>query len=82
MPVGLKGLDHVNFFGDFQTGKNPFGAWGIWVGLYFTPAIDILTGPIFFLEPALQPGGVSWMWTVQLDVDIDFGKAPPPPKPG
>ncbi len=82
VPVGLKGLDHVNFFGDVQTGKNVFGAWGIGAGLYFTPAIDILTGPIFFNEPKLQPGGVSWMWTVQVDVDIDFGKPPPPPKQG
>lgn len=72
--VGLKGLEKLNFFADLQTGKNVFGAWGLGVGLYFTPSIDLLAGPVFFLEPALQPGGVDWMWSMQIDVDLDFGK--------
>jgi hypothetical protein len=72
--VGLKGLDKVTFFGDVQTGKNVLGAWGLGVGLYFTPAIDLLMGPVFFNEPALQPGGVDWMWTMQIDVDLDLTK--------
>jgi len=72
--VGLRGLEKVNFFGDVQTGKNVFGAWGLGVGLYFTPAIDLLMGPVFFNESALQPGGVDWMWTMQIDVDVDFAR--------
>jgi hypothetical protein len=72
VPISLTGLNKINFFGDVQTGKNVYGAWGVGVGLYFTPAIDILTGPIFFLDKAVQPGQQSVMWTVQLDVDIDF----------
>jgi hypothetical protein len=72
IPINLTGLSKINFFGDVQTGKNLYGAWGLGVGLYFTPAIDILTGPIFFLDDKVQPGGSKMMWTVQLDVDIDF----------
>jgi hypothetical protein len=78
--LGLKGLEKINFFGDVQTGNNVFGAWGLGVGLYFTSAIDLLMGPVFFNEPTLQPGGVSWMWTMQVDVDLDFAKAASPAK--
>lgn len=82
--LDLKGLNKINFFADVMTGKNVFGGGGPGVGIYFTPAIDILTGPIFFFDKALQPPfppageGSRMMWTVQLDVDIDFSKAPPP----
>jgi hypothetical protein len=72
VPINLTGLNKINFFGDVQTGKNAYGAWGVGVGLFFTPAIDILTGPIFFLDKTVQPGQQSVMWTIQLDVDIDF----------
>jgi hypothetical protein len=81
--LDLKGLNKINFFADIQTGKNAFGAVGAGIGFYFTPSIDILTGPIFFLDKASQPpfgaGGSSVMWSVQLDIDIDFGPAPKPP---
>jgi hypothetical protein len=80
--LDLKGLYKINFFADVQTGKNAFGAAGGGIGIYFTPAIDILTGPVWFLEKAAQPNGCGFMWSVQLDVDIDFGPAPkPPPAP-
>ena len=52
------------------------------MGIYFTPSIDILTGPIFFMNRAAQPGNQAVMWSIQLDVDIDFSPAPkPPPAP-
>jgi hypothetical protein len=82
--LDLQGLKKINFFADVMSGKNAFGGGGPGVGLYFTPAIDILTGPIFFFDKALQPPvppageGSSMMWTVQLDVDIDFTRASPP----
>jgi len=76
--LDLKGLNKLNFFADIQTGKNAFGAVGAGVGIYFTPSIDILTGPVFFLDKTVQPGGASMMWSIQLDVDIDFGPAPKP----
>ena len=63
-----------------MSGKNSFGGGGPGIGIYFTPAIDILTGPVFFFDKALQPPfapetGSSMMWTVQLDVDIDLAQA-------
>jgi hypothetical protein len=70
--VDKPALNKVNFFADLQTGKNAFGAVGAGVGFYFTPAIDVLAGPIFFLEPKVQPGQADWMWSMQLDVDLDF----------
>jgi hypothetical protein len=70
--VGLPGLNKINFFADFQSGNNALGAWGAGIGLYFTPAIDILTGPIFFLNERTQPGAAKMFWTVQLDVDVEL----------
>jgi len=29
-------------------------------------------GPVFFFDEALQPGGSSWMWSLQFDADISF----------
>ena len=70
--VGLSGLDKIVLAGDVQTGRNVFGAAGGGVYFYFTPAIDLLVGPVFFFERDLQPGQASWLWTMQLDVDVDF----------
>lgn len=70
--IGLTGLDKIVLAADLQTGKNVFGAVGGGIYLYFTPAIDLLMGPVFFLEKELQPGQASWLWTMQLDVDVDF----------
>ncbi len=70
--VGLSGLDKIVLAADVQTGKNAFGAVGGGVYFYFTPAIDLLMGPVFFFERDLQPGQASWLWTMQLDVDVDL----------
>ena len=70
--VGRPGLDKIVLAADLQTGKNVFGAGGAGVYFYFTPAIDLLMGPVFFLEKNLQPGQASWLWTMQLDVDVDL----------
>ena len=72
--VGLPGLDKIVLAADLQTGKNVFGAAGGGVYLYFTPAVDLLLGPVFFFEKELQPGQASWLWTMQLDVDVDLTK--------
>ena len=79
--VNLPGLTKVNLFADVQTGKSSFGAVAAGIGLYFTPAIDILTGPVFFFNDKVQPGQQNWMWSVQLDVDIELFRKPEPPKP-
>jgi hypothetical protein len=77
--LDLKGLNKINFFADIQTGNNSYSAAAGGIGIYFTPSIDILTGPIFFLNKYAQPGMSTMMWSVQLDIDIDFGAAPKPP---
>jgi hypothetical protein len=78
--TNLVGLTKVNFIADYASGNNVFGAYGAGIGFYFTPAIDILTGPIWFNDKNLAKAtfGADFFWTVQLDVDIDFHKAPPP----
>jgi len=65
-------VDKIVLAWDVQTGDNVLGATGGGVSVYFTPTIALLTGPVFFFEEELQPGGSSWSWSVQLDVDIDF----------
>ncbi|MEI7705743.1 MAG: hypothetical protein WCK73_14235 [Deltaproteobacteria bacterium] len=79
--LGLKGLNKINFFADIQTGNNAYSAAAAGIGIYFTPSIDILTGPVFFLNKYSQPGFSNMMWSVQLDIDIDFGQAPKAPAP-
>jgi hypothetical protein len=70
--IDLPLIDKLVLAADVQTGSNALGAVGAGGSLYFTPAIALLTGPVFFLEKEVQPGGASWMWSVQLDVDIDL----------
>jgi len=72
--VGLPGLNKVNLFADLQTGKSSLGAWGFGVGLYFTPAIALLTGPVFFLNDKLEGAGFpqKFLWSMQVDVDVEL----------
>lgn len=71
-PIDVPLIDKLALVGDLQTGKSAVGAAGAGISIYFTPAVALLTGPVVFLEPDLQPGGNSWMWSAQLDVDLDF----------
>lgn len=68
--IGLNNLKKINFVADIQTGKNILGAWGFGTNIYFADNVSLLTGPVFFLDKAAQPGGESFFWTAQLDVDI------------
>lgn len=65
-------IDTIHLTWDIQSGKNVFGATGGGVSFYVTPTIDVLTGPVFFFDKDLQPGGSSWMWSMQLDVDVNL----------
>jgi hypothetical protein len=76
VPLGRVGLDKLVVVADVQTGDNAFGAVGGGVSLYFTPAVGLLTGPMYFLNDRVQPGQASWMWSVQLDVDVDLRPRP------
>jgi hypothetical protein len=72
--VNLKGLKKVNLTADVQTGRNVLGAGGVGVYLYFTDTISLLTGPVWFFDKALQPGGRNTLWTFQIDVDVPLGR--------
>jgi len=72
--VGLPGLQKVVFLADYASGKNGFGGYGGGVGLYFTPAIALLTGPVWLVDSdaAKAAYGSSFLWTVQVDVDVEL----------
>jgi len=74
IPVGLSGLKKIVPAADFQSGSNVLSAVGGGLYFYFTDAIDLLVGPVFFLEPELQPGKADWLFTAQIDVDFDLRK--------
>jgi hypothetical protein len=63
--VNLPGLKKLIVVADVQTGKNLYGAAGGGVSFYFNDNIAALTGPVYFLDRASQPGSANWMWTVQ-----------------
>jgi hypothetical protein len=65
-------IDKASLAWDLQTGNNSLGATGAGAYLYVTPSVSLLTGPVFFFEDQLQPGGSKFMWTLQLDVDLDL----------
>jgi hypothetical protein len=74
--IGRPGLDKIVLLADVATGKNWLGGVGGGVGLYFTPAIAVLTGPVYLLDKDLYKANTvantNLMWTVQLDVDVDL----------
>jgi hypothetical protein len=72
IPVGLAGLKKIVPAADLQSGNNALGAAGGGLYFYFTDAIDLLVGPVFFLEPEVQPSRADWLFTAQLDVDFDL----------
>jgi len=72
--IGLKGLQKINFVADVQTGKNVLGAWGFGANIYVADNVSLLTGPVYFFDKQLQPGGRGFLWTVQLDADIPLGR--------
>src|SRR5262249_35181248 len=74
--VNLPWLLKMNVTADVQTGKNVLGAAGGGIYFYFTDKIDLLTGPVYFFDQNMQPGGKQWFWTVQLDVDLPLRSAP------
>jgi hypothetical protein len=74
--VGLPGLDKIVLAADWASGKNAFGGGGVGAALYFTPAIALLTGPVWFNDAKLMEAGygADFMWSFQLDVDVELLK--------
>jgi hypothetical protein len=71
---GIKGISKIDVIADVQTGKNVFGAGGAGLDVYFNDYIGMIVGPVFFLDKTAAGAASSMYWTVQLDVDIPFGK--------
>jgi hypothetical protein len=74
--IGAPGLKDIAFGVDFASGNNWFSAVAGAVTLYFTDAVSLLTGPVWYLneDVAERTYGAQFAWTVQLDVDVDFMK--------
>jgi len=53
--------------GDYASGKNAIGGGGVGLYIYFTPDIDLLTGPVWFNDHALNG---DMKWTMQLDINF------------
>ncbi len=70
--LDLPGLQKVALAADIATGQNWFGAVGGGVALYFSPSVSLLTGPVWLLDDELY--GNDFLWTFQLDVDLDLIK--------
>ena len=66
-----KYIDKIVLAADIMTGNTALGAFGGGIYIYFTPAISLLTGPVIPIEKAAFENN-SLLWTMQLDVDIDF----------
>jgi hypothetical protein len=72
--INLKGLKKIQLAADIQTGKNLLGAWGGGAYIYFTDDISLLTGPVYFFDPNLQPGQSEFLWTMQLDINVSLDR--------
>jgi hypothetical protein len=80
--VGLTGLKDVSLAVDYSSGSSFYGAVAGAVTFYFTDAISLLTGPVYFThkDTAKVAYGAQTFWTVQLDVDVDLTKPKPAAK--
>lgn len=70
--VGATALDHLELRWDLTTGKNVLGETGGGAAFFLTPYAWVLTGPVFFLDPYLQPGAARFLWCVKLGVEADL----------
>lgn len=55
------------FAADYASGRNALGGGGFGIYRFFTKDISLLTGPVWFNEPAING---DWKWTVQLDINL------------
>lgn len=59
------------FAADWASGKNAIGGGGVGVYHYFTRNMALLTGPVWFNDPAVASpnAGAKWVWTTQIDIN-------------
>lgn len=55
--------------GDYASGKNTIGGGGIALYYYFTPKINIVTGPVWFNTNKYNG---SWKWSIQVDFNFSL----------
>lgn len=55
------------FNADFASNKNAIGGGGFALTYYFTPSINIESGPTWFNDTSLNG---RWKWAVQVNIDI------------
>jgi hypothetical protein len=85
LTLNLTGLNKLNFLADGATGMNWYGAFALGMEAYVTPAVGVLTGPVFFQDKNFYKAipnvtghpSSSWMWTLQIDIDFDLRPAKP-----
>jgi hypothetical protein len=79
--LNLTGLQKINVFGDISSGNNWFGAGGVGIGLYPAANVDVLIGPVWYLDSKLAKAlyGADMVWSVQLDIDFDLRRPKPAP---
>ncbi len=63
--------DRWIFCADYASGKNTIGGGGVALYYYFTPDIDIVSGPVFFNTNRYNG---SWKWSIQLDFNFSLFK--------
>lgn len=54
---------------DYASGKNAIGGGGVGLYYYFTPDIDIVTGPVWFNSAKING---NWKWSVQIDINFSI----------
>jgi hypothetical protein len=55
------------FSADYSSGKNLNGGGGFALSYYFTPKINLQSGPVWFTDTHANG---RWKWSVQLNVDV------------
>lgn len=53
------------FCADYASGKNTIGGGGVGLYYYFTPDINIITGPVWFNSKEING---RWKWSVQVNI--------------
>jgi hypothetical protein len=62
-----KTYDKWLFIADYASGKNAIGGGGAALQYYFTPKINMETGPVIFNDRKING---RWKWSLQLNFDI------------
>ena len=57
------------FGADYASGKNTIGGGGCAVTYYFTPNVNLQTGPVWFNSKKING---SWNWSIQLNVNTSI----------